>query len=766
MKKHGSKTVITLIGLTLVFLILESGAATDSLNLAAAEEAAGSDTTVNSDSNVSEKNLPAAEYNPEAEQPASVERVDSPENSDSTESTGGGAETVQPSDNSSVKEQGSSDAATLAVECKGVGVCREKMTHLPFRVLPRSFSNVYKNKEAIPDNIAVENVRAFYPLYVYARDDLDLSDPADPKGWYQVSRSVQEPPIGWMQARDVVEWKQALIVSYTHHGTGDEERRRVLMFKERGELEQVLESEMREQMVILLYKNIEEGRVPPAVVSKEPERFVDISSNFYLLPIVDFKTADVEGDIARYLQIAAAVPSKRGADTLEDTGYRREALEKGKLEGEAASALTVDLVFVMDMTRSMQPFIDGTKKALAELARKISNADVKQKVRFGLIGYRDDIKKVKALEYTAKNYTPDLVDVDRFVELLEKEAKVTSIGSVDYAEEAYAGIELGLKAAWNPNSLRFIYLVGDASSHEVGHEQNTTGKDANILRLAAKDANVHILALHLLDPRMPSDHNLARKQFSVLSKIEGSEESALVQIQTSERQSFTAAVENSAGVIFRTITRAQSRATIPSEGQADNDSADSKEGAAGKARKKMEKLMASALIEYLGKEANPPKDIIVWTLDRDLKDPAVRSLEVNVLVNKEQLSDLISSIDRILKAMARVQVSQMQFFEALQGLASQTMKDPESIDSAGQLADSGLLPAYIASLPYKSEILSLTDQMYASMTAEERSVLESSLRAKLQQYRDINEAVDGWIRLNETDPESSKVYPMNLDYLP
>jgi len=56
--------------------------------------------------------------------------------------------------------------------------------------------------------------------------------------------------------------------------------------------------------------------------------------------------------------------------------------------------------------------------------------------------------------------------------------------------------------------------------------------------------------------------------------------------------------------------------------------------------------------------------------------------------------------------------------------------------------------------------------MYASMTAEQRSALENSLRAKLQQYRDINEQVDGWVRLNETDPEGSKVYPLILDYLP
>ncbi len=52
------------------------------------------------------------------------------------------------------------------------------------------------------------------------------------------------------------------------------------------------------------------------------------------------------------------------------------------------------------------------------------------------------------------------------------------------------------------------------------------------------------------------------------------------------------------------------------------------------------------------------------------------------------------------------------------------------------------------------------------MTAEQRAALERSLSAKLQQYRDINEQVDGWVRLNDSDPDINKVYPLHLDYLP
>ena len=179
-----------------------------------------------------------------------------------------------------------------------------------------------------------------------------------------------------------------------------------------------------------------------------------------------------------------------------------------------------------------------------------------------------------------------------------------------------------------------------------------------------------------------------------------------------------------------------------------------------------DKLWEAALIEYVGKEATPPKDIVAWTLDRDLINPADRALDVRVLVTREQLSSLAQSLDQVVQALMRAQVTQGQFFEALQSVSGQAMKRPDDIGGAATLAESGLLPAFIQSLPYKSDILSLTDDMFASMTAEQRSQLEWSVLAKLDQYRTINEQVDAWFRLNDTDPDQDLVYPLHLDYLP
>jgi serine/threonine-protein kinase PpkA len=153
-------------------------------------------------------------------------------------------------------------------------------------------------------------------------------------------------------------------------------------------------------------------------------------------------------------------------------------------------------------------------------------------------------------------------------------------------------------------------------------------------------------------------------------------------------------------------------------------------------------------------------------LDRDLTNPAMRSLEVRVLVTKTQLSSLIQALERVMSAIQKQQQEQIKLFEALQSVASATMKNPQQIGEAEKLAETGLLPKFIESLPYRSEILSLTEDAYASLTADQRASLEASLMAKLFQYRDINEQVDGWVKLNPGDPDSSKVYPLHLSYLP
>ncbi|MCK5719577.1 MAG: hypothetical protein KAH84_06455, partial [Thiomargarita sp.] len=182
-------------------------------------------------------------------------------------------------------------------------------------------------------------------------------------------------------------------------------------------------------------------------------------------------------------------------------------------------------------------------------------------------------------------------------------------------------------------------------------------------------------------------------------------------------------------------------------------------------KKAVQLIIDSALVEYIGKDVIPPKDVIAWVVDRDLFDPAIEALEVRILLNKKQLSSLVQVVGDIITAMKNAKVTERQFFETLQETSTQFIKDPSKIGKAKNLKESGLLPNFLESLPYRSEIGSLTDERFASWTTQKRTNFAQRLEAKLAQYITINESVDKWIVLDESDP-NNKIYPLHIDLLP
>jgi len=653
-----------------------------------------------------------------------------------------------------------------SVICEEGSACREQTTGLPLMVLPRSFSHVYQDRDL--KEIAVENIPAFEPLYVLARElpEGAAGDLAE-RGRYRVSRTEQGPPLGWMAASDLLEWRQALTAAYTHPGSGEEARQRVLMFRRLEDLQALVDDDERELKALELYERIDRGDIPKRLLSKEPQAFVDIGRAFYLLPVVEFRLLDLDGDDLRLVRVASALPGERAPadqpDRLDNPDYLRRA-QQGQPDEDRVKALRVDLVFVIDMTLSMQPYLDRTKDAIAAIARRIAEGNLSERIRFGLVGFRDDVAKAPALEYTRRNFTPELLDTDGFVKVLSEEAKAATVSSPGYSEEVFAGIEEALASSWRDNSLRFLVLVGDASGHPPDHPQSTTKKDAKVLRMAAQDLNVHILAIQLLNPRFPTDQPIAEAQFGQLSMVRGGSDSALLQVRTDAVEDYQRVVQSIAGRVADTVQQVRDQGASGLDLAGGGAPAD--DSIASQADRAMQKVIRSAMVEYLGQDARPPRDLLGWAADRDLTNPSIRSLEVRVLLTRDQLSDLTLALERILAAMQEATMSNLEFFDALQGLAAQSMKRPEDLARLNSVRQAGLVPSFIESLPYHSEVLSLNRESYASLTADQRADLNQRLIAKLSQYRKINETVDGWTQLNPEAGSARQVYPLQLDYLP
>ena len=696
---------------------------------------------------------------------------------------------------------------------------------LPLKVLARPFSNIYKEADE-KSAVVEENVPVFQTYFVYSKPKESVTS-TETKGWYEVGSDKRGTVLGWMKADDVMEWKQAMCLAY-EHPTG---RKPVLMFENIEPLRELvkLPAEERVKKAEEYYQQIASKDFPKdfPIVSMEPEGAIDITKQFYLLPILESAGVEIEGREGRLLKLAAATKSGRGKKTLGATSKTTEEKKQGEVKlsssvspdptnqavDSAAEATTegnkivaqndtvkgnstaladtspssdakiventleggldldqalidklnMDIVFVVDMTSSMQPYIDATREAIKGISQQISgDPAIADKVRFGLWGYRD-ATEIPGMDFDAKNFTEQLQDVSSFTQIMEN-VKVTPKGSAGYDEDVFSGVDQAMRnTAWRENALKILVLVGDAPSHEPGHKWNLSGQSAETLRIFADDNNISLAALHIINPKANQYNELAEQQFRTLSHNPGTEDSVYIVIPSTDLAQMTSEANALAGDFIALMKEASqghvAKEVIPQP---------SKQGAIPKTQQKSRKLGVAALVTWIGsqKGIEAPSDTTAWVTDKDLIDPSVSSLDVRVLLNKNNLNSLKKTLGEILTAGSRGQISGEDFFDALVAVATIGERDPEQIRNAKNLAATGLLPEFMVGLPYKSQIMEMNNELWSSMSIDQQQEFLNGLDAKLQLYTTIHDTPDGWVALTAGADEDEKVYPLSLEALP
>jgi hypothetical protein len=716
-------------------------------------------------------------------------------------------------------------------EPKKVPLKIEGKESLPLRVLSRAFSNMYKGPDSKSGTVQ-ENVPAFENYYVYSKKD--SGNDRDPTLWYEVGSDNKGTIVGWMSSDDVFEWKQTMCLSYTH----PEGRYPVLMFDKKEGLEKLtkMPEAKRKESVEKYYSDIATGKLPSdfPIVTIEPKKAIDITRQFYLLPILEFSEIEFNNREARILKLAAV--TKEGADARESSDIRtnKEYLQDAvkdstEINAAALEKLGVDIVWVMDTTNSMMPYITQTLKVVEDASKRISqNSDLAQSVKFGVWGYRDSMT-IPGIGYNVKNYTPKLQGIDQFIPTL-KTVDVTTSGSEGYAEDMFSGVKGAVdETSWTSNAIRFIVLVGDAPSHEVGHQWNASGQSQDTLRTIANDRNITIFAIHIKDPQAEKYHATAIEQLQVLSANKGQEGGAAYYSTASADlagfEHVTKSVTDSVIAFLEKVGKEKKKALqIASKGSAEKavtpqsdvpkatasdfnetkstmpggkeitgaipatdagsnatasksavnfDLFDSKPAPADKKAQPTADALANAalkaaFVQWIGSQAGTqaPRDVVAWVTDKDLLSTDIQSLEVRLLINKQQLDSLRETLKTILAAGRKGQISGKDFFSSLQAAAATTARDPEMIRKAKSLAQSGLVPEFLAGLPYKSRIMDMSNELWSSWSVDEQEMFLADLEARIMAYETIHDGPEGWVQLNKSDDPSEYVYPISLELLP
>ncbi len=218
-----------------------------------------------------------------------------------------------------------------------------------------------------------KKVVPFTVFYVYARETAGDTE------WIHVGTNSHGHPQGWVPASQLLPWNQALTVAFREPVEQD----RVLLFRDRESLKSLVKSRDMETYA-RLYQGADKGERDDGspIIAIQPNSYIDIKEDFYLVPIQQHEDIYFGGEQALMLKVAS-VPLKAESAPAERGAYRS------------------GLVFLIDSTVSMGPYIDRTREVVRKVYRNIANAGLEDKVNFGLVAYRDNTGAAPGLGFIA-----------------------------------------------------------------------------------------------------------------------------------------------------------------------------------------------------------------------------------------------------------------------------------------------------------------------------------------------------------------------------
>ncbi|MGF1546663.1 MAG: VWA domain-containing protein [Thiotrichales bacterium] len=608
------------------------------------------------------------------------------------------------------------------------------------RVLAKPGATLRAAPESTADG---KPVVPFAALYVYARK----STPGT--AWLQVGADSHGTRIGWVAATDVIEWNQGLTLSFRDPG----KHNRVLLFRDRESLKAMTEDPDRKRYE-QLYNAAVKGNLPDdaAVVAIQPAEHVDILKDFYLVPISAHEDVFIGAEQGRMLKVST-VP-------LRDDATAPPAAADAPATG---TPMNTGVAFVIDTTRSMQPYIERTREAVRKILGGVTERDTRGSARFALVAYRDEPAAVPGVEYLTRTYAPfaDGASAATFLPRIA-DVRASRVSTREFNEDVYAGLKHAIDTLdWHDLVGKHIVLITDAGARDPGNPNATTGLDAVGIRKLAQEKGITVTVLHLLTPQGQDNHVGASQQYKTLATIPDVGE-LYYGVDTGDVDAFGKALDGLTAQLSSLLQQDIGKAELAAQPAADPQLA--------QLQSRIAKLGHALRLQYLQKpqDGQIPALFDAWLLDRDLRKPERRSVDVRVLLTRDQLSDLHDMMRRLLQTFEDGLISPRGFLEELKTLAATVSRDPQRLAEIqeARLSGLGFMQEYVEDLPYRGEIMDVALEDWESWPPARQLELIHRLEEKIAYYKAVHDHTDLWIALDGGAVGGSSVFPIELEMLP
>jgi hypothetical protein len=606
------------------------------------------------------------------------------------------------------------------------------------RVILRPGARLAERPDA---NAPSQPTPGFGVFYVYARQG------SGAEGWLEIGAAQDGRTQGWVRAERTMDWKQTMVLAFNNPAGRDRamffrdaETPRALWLNTRGGAAEA--TRLREAA---------RANTEGPVIALEPENFIDITRQFYLLPILSAQRVENESaHEARLLEVVSA-PAQQAPPPPADPDALRNY--RGAV------------VFVVDTTISMGPYIDRTREALKRVVDRIRDTAVRDNFRFGMVAFRDHLGGNPRLEYVTRMVSlPDLAEAsDAILPRLSQlaEARESNEG---FDEDSLAGIKLALdEVPWQQYGGRFVILITDAGARDAKDPRSQTQMGPEEVRqLAQSEAKqVAIYAIHLKTPEGRNNHARAERQYRELTRF-GAAGELYYPINEGNLGQFGQTVDALTDALLAQVAAAVGRPIAGIRAP---------QGAAERRIAEQAEIVGTAMrLSYLGRATQQAAPDVVrsFVLDQELNPaeprPEKRPLDVRVLLTRNQLSDLANTLRSIIQAQAAARLSPETFFERVRGAAAAAARDPRRMAEFQRLG--GAFGEFLQDLPYQSQIMEFTQEEWNSMGAGRRTEIVNALEAKLRLYEEFNRQPSLWVSFDGGRNPGEAMYPVPIDALP
>ena len=607
-----------------------------------------------------------------------------------------------------------------------------------------------------------KEVKPFSVFYVYSRKD----------GFVEVGPSSNEAA-GWIKADRLTDWPQALTLLFTERSG----REPVLFFKDEKSLVDVGKSDNLKAKLDGLtaqLKEVKAGKDIPnfPLLAAEPAdaEGAVARSRFYLMPIRSMSDP-FEG--VKFLRVASIDPGsgtagKSGADGSGD-GSGGDADKDGKPQ-----TMRTGIVFVIDTTISMKPYIDESLKVIRAAFDDIEQQKLGDSVGFAVVAFRSSTAKNAEVEYVTKIVSDFKTLKDRAqLESALAAVQEAKASTHSFDEDSLAGIKAAVDGvSWNDYQSRVMVLITDAGPLPTTDPLASVRMGPAEMLDYAKTKNIWVTVAHVRSPSGAKDHAYAEKAYRELTRT-SSGSSAYIPIPAPTPEQGAKSFSSVAKTLSQSLTKIV-KTTAERKLPAKPKEVAKAPTPEQEAERIGDSIGYAVQLEFLGKQKGlrAPSVVEAWISDMDLAALAggknVMTVEPAVLLTKNQLSDLQKQLQVIIDQAERTKKTDSKdFFAGILSASAQMARDPAAFSAkpGKNLREMGVLGEFLDDLPYKSDIMLLTEEDWYRMSVGEQTAFVNRLKSRIARYEEYDKDRSNWESFGAKNT-GDWVYRVPLSMLP